>query len=68
MSRKRKTGITQAIEAMGTAYRLGKQLGVEQNAPYQWQRRGFAPPGYYRRIEELSGVSRLELLDDYPQK
>lgn len=58
--------MARAIEAGGGLTKLAASLGVMKQAVHNWRLRGKPPVAYVLRIEELTGVSRRELCEDWP--
>lgn len=58
-----KTGIQQAVEAVGDQSKLAKLLGVAPQAVQGWVDKGFAPVGRARQIELHTKVDRRKLVD-----
>ena len=57
------TGIEQAISAAGNQAKLAKLLGCTQQNVSVWLRQGYAPVERIVEIEQLTGVSRSELIN-----
>jgi DNA-binding transcriptional regulator YdaS (Cro superfamily) len=58
--------MARAIEAGGGLTKLAASLGVMKQVVHNWRLRGKPPVAYVLRIEELTGVSRRELCEDWP--
>jgi len=58
-----KTGIQQAVEAVGDQSALARLLGVAPQAVQSWVDKGFAPVGRARQIELVAKVDRRLLVD-----
>lgn len=54
-----------AIEAAGGPTKLAASLGVMKQAVHNWRLRGKPPVAYALPIEQLTGVSRKELCDEW---
>lgn len=54
-----------AIDAVLGLTRLAKLLGVDRQVVNNWRLRGKPPIAYVLRIEELTGVSRDRLCDEW---
>lgn len=58
-----KTGIQQAVEAVGDQSALAEKLGVTKQAVQEWVDKGFAPVGRARQIGMVSKVDHRLLVD-----
>lgn len=58
-----KTGIQQAVEAVGDQSKLAKLLGVAPQAVQGWVDKGYAPVGRARQIGMVTGVDHRTLVD-----
>jgi DNA-binding transcriptional regulator YdaS (Cro superfamily) len=68
VSRKRRTAVDRAIEALGGLPKLAKACGVTYQAVQKWQRTRRVPAERVLTVERVSGVSRGELRPDlYPE-
>ena len=57
-------GVTKAIRAAGSIYRLASDLGIHRSAVLRWRQ---IPPTRVLAVERITGVSRTELRPDlYP--
>jgi DNA-binding transcriptional regulator YdaS (Cro superfamily) len=54
-----------AIDAGGGLTKLATSLGVMKQAVHNWRLRGKPPVAYVLRIEQLTGVSRKELCEEW---
>jgi DNA-binding transcriptional regulator YdaS (Cro superfamily) len=57
--------MARAVKAGGGLTKLAASLGVMKQAVHNWRMRGKPPVAYVLRIEELTGVSRRELCEDW---
>ena len=56
-----------AIDNAGGLTKLAASLGVMKQAVNNWRTRGRPPVMYALRIEQLTGVSRRELCDEWAE-
>lgn len=57
------SGISDAVEAVGTQAKLAAELGVTQQAVSNWVTQGWVPKDRAVEIECLTGVPRARLVD-----
>jgi DNA-binding transcriptional regulator YdaS (Cro superfamily) len=62
------TGITAAIEKMGTQTALADAAGVTQQTVSGWLKRGHMPLMQALKVERLTGVSRHKLVSSHIAK
>lgn len=64
--RRRDSSLRTAFEAVGSAFKLSKALGISAQAISQWRR---VPPTRVLEVERISGVPRHLLRPDlYPRE
>jgi DNA-binding transcriptional regulator YdaS (Cro superfamily) len=59
------TGIERAIDKAGGAAAMAKHLGESVQTVSNWRARGMPPANRCVAIEQMTGVSRCELRDDW---
>jgi DNA-binding transcriptional regulator YdaS (Cro superfamily) len=59
--------MARAVKAGGGLTKLAASLGVMKQAVNNWRMRGKPPIAYALQIEQLTGVSRKELCDEWEQ-
>lgn len=57
--------MARAVEAGGGLTKLATSLGVMKQAVHNWRMRGKPPVAYALPIEQLTGISRKELCDEW---
>lgn len=57
--------MARAVEAGGGLTKLAVSLGVMKQAVNNWRKRGKPPVAYALQIEQLTGVSRMELCEEW---
>jgi DNA-binding transcriptional regulator YdaS (Cro superfamily) len=57
--------MARAVAQGGGLTKLAASLGVMKQAVHNWRLRGKPPVAYVLRIEELTGVSRRDLCDEW---
>lgn len=57
--------MARAVEAGGGLTKLAASLGVMKQTVHNWRMRGKPPVAYALQIEQITGVSRKDLCDEW---
>lgn len=58
----KKSGIAEAVDAVGSQGKLARQVGVSQQAIGKWLAQGYVPTRRVIEVEQITGVPRARLI------